>query len=67
MKRKIQILAICAFSIVSIHFIQSQSLEDPDCEPGCACAGNKDEFKLHYDSAIYDCKVEGCNCWGSVD
>lgn len=63
MKRKIQILTICAFSIISIHFIQSQTL-DPDCPPGCACVGNAEKYNLEYDSTIYSCPRAGCNCWG---
>lgn len=63
MKRKIQILTICALSILSIHFIQSRTLQ-PECPPGCACVGNAGEYNLDYNADIYDCKTAGCNCWG---
>lgn len=67
MKRKIQILTMClgVLSILSINLVHSQT--ELDCPEGCACSGNKEEFQLHYDSEIYDCKVQGCNCWGSVN
>ncbi|GAA5041420.1 hypothetical protein GCM10011506_43100 [Marivirga lumbricoides] len=52
------------FSINLLAQNEPPGLEDPDCQEGCACVGNADEFDKNYDPRVYNCVGSGCNCSG---